>query len=195
MHHPPSDYVLKPGEKWVSRSTSTVSVVIVISLLTLWPLSTLCEHGSHLSCLKQGIQTCTSLLWKHSTIHLPQSSGRYSNASWMMVFLTTLFKIHYSFTFTFFSLVQFSPAKTIYFLLMFDNFYLSVPICLGLRNTWLNECMTSGHKQVSATWLPNVCCLDGSFYWHWKLPIKNLCLNLAMGGKHLRGHPLRAVLK
>lgn len=115
MHHPPSDYVLKPGDKWVSRSTSTVPVVIVISLLTLWPLSTLCEHGSHLSCLKQGIQTCTSLLRKHSTVHLPQSSGRYSNASWMMVFLTTLFKIHYSFTFTFFSLVQLSPAKTIYF--------------------------------------------------------------------------------
>lgn len=99
---PPSDYILKPGEKWVFRSPSTVPVVIMIYLLTLWPLSTLCEHSSHLSCLKQGIRTCTSLLWKHSTVHLPQSSGWYSNASWMMVFLTTLFKIHYSFIFTFF---------------------------------------------------------------------------------------------
>lgn len=191
---PPSDYVLKPGEKWVFRSTSTVPVVIVIYLLTLWPLSTLCEHSNHLSCLKQGIQTCTSLLWKRSTIHLPQSSGWYSNASWMMVFLDHLVSNTLFIYLYIFSLVRFSPAKTIYILLMFNNFYLSVPICLRLRNTWLNERMDFW-PQASSCNVSSQCLLFGWFsLLTLKTTYEKLCQDLAMGGKHLRGHLLRAVL-
>lgn len=130
----------------------------------VWLLLTLCEHNRLLSCLKQGIQSCTSLPGKYSTIHLTQLSGRHSNASLMkVVFLTTLFKIHYPFTFMVFfsSPVEFLPSKIIHFLLTYVhhlyplNHHALGWKTLGWRNAWLLATSKFLKHEI-----PNVCCLD-----------------------------------
>lgn len=115
----------------------------------VWLLLTLCEHNRLLSCLKQGIQSCTSLPGKYSTIHLTQLSGRHSNASLMkVVFLTTLFKIHYPFTFMVFFLLLWS----FYHLKSYTFYLLMFIICIPWTTMpWAGKHLAEGMHDF---WLP-----------------------------------------